>query len=327
MNGHTAFFIEVRDSAIRNVSFEAATAARKLAAETRSTPVGIAVGYGFSAHLPIFGEYGIPEVVAADQEVFSYYTCEGYSAAVADFIRRIEPEYFIITASALGKELAPRIAARLDTELISDVIDIRLIDGKIEAVKPVFAGKARITLSSDSPLQFVTLRPKVFLPSKDSETTCLVSASDFDPSTVEIRARVKEVIKGATGKVDLTEADIIVSGGRGLQDPKNFDIVEKLAEALGGAVGASRAVVDAGWRPHSDQVGQTGKTVTPNLYITVGISGAIQHLAGMSSSKFIVAINKDPDAPIFTVADYGIVGDLFEIVPALTEELKKVLAR
>jgi len=226
----------------------------------------------------------------------------------------------------MGKDLAPRLSARLDAELISDIIDYKLSGGKIEAVKPVFSGKAFITVSSDSPLQFVTLRPKIFLPSKDSGTTCDIVSLDFDLSTVKIRAHTKGIIKGALEKVDQTEADVIVSGGRGMQDPKNFEIVEKLAESVGGVVGASRAVVDAGWRPHSDQIGQTGKTVTPGLYIAVGISGAIQHLAGMSSSKCIVAINKDPDAPIFKVADYGIVGDLFEIVPRLTEEFKKVLA-
>jgi len=325
MSDYAAFFIEIRDGRIRNVSYEAATVARNLAKEAGLIPIGIAVGSGFSTDLDIFGKYGIPEVVAVDHAGFSYYSSEAYTAAIVDFVKTFNPLFFIMSASAMGKDLSPRIAARLDTELISDIIDIKLVDGKIEAVKPVFAGKARITVSTNSPIQFVTLRPKVFFPSKDSAVSCTVTVSDFDPLSVEIRARVKEVIKGASDKVDLTEADVIVSGGRGLKDPKNFDIVEKLADAVGGVVGASRAIVDAGWRPHSDQVGQTGKTVTPGLYIAVGISGAIQHLAGMSSSKCIVAVNKDPDAPIFSIADYGIVGDLFEIVPALTEEFKKVM--
>jgi len=241
-------------------------------------------------------------------------------------VKIYDPGYLIITASAMGKDLAPRIAAKLDTELISDIIDYKISGEKIEAVKPVFAGKARITLSSASPLQFLTLRPKIFLPSKDSGTACVINSLDFDLNSVEIRANTKEIIKGSSAKIDQTEADVIVSGGRGMQDPKNFEILEKLAEAVGGVVGASRAVVDSGWRPHSEQIGQTGKTVTPGLYIAVGISGAIQHLAGMSSSKCIVAINRDPDAPIFKIADYGVVGDLFEIVPRLTEEFNKVLA-
>ena len=325
MSKNVAFFIEIREGKIRNGSFEAATVARNIASEIGGSPVGIAVGSGFGSGLSEFGEFGIPEIYTVDNEILNHYTCEGYSAAVGEFVKKHAPGYLIITASAMGKDLAPRIAAKLDVELISDIIDYKLSGEKIEAVKPIFSGKARITLSSDSPFQFVTLRPKIFLPSKDSETTCTIKSLDFDLTTVKIRAHTKEIIKGSSDKFDQTEADVIVSGGRGMQDPKNFEIIEKLADAVGGVVGASRAVVDSGCRPHSEQIGQTGKTVTPGLYIAVGISGAIQHLAGMSSSKCIVAINKDPDAPIFKVADYGIVGDLFEIVPRLTEEFNKIL--
>jgi len=327
MSNKVAFFIETRDGSVRAVSFEAATLARKLAAETGGSAAGIAIGHGISDQLAEFGEYGIPEIITVDHPHFKDYTSEGYAAAAAHIVKAIEPGILIITGSAMGKDLAPRVAALLDTEAIPDIIDVKITGGKLEAVRPVFAGKARITVVSSSPLQCVSIRPKVFAASKDGATECSVTASDFDAGSFNIRARIKEIVKGAEGKVDLTEADIIVSGGRGLQDPKNFDIIESLADAVGGVVGASRAAVDAGWRPHSDQVGQTGKTVTPALYIAVGISGAIQHLAGMSSSKCIVAINKDPDAPIFNAADYGIVGDLFEIVPALTGEFRKILAQ
>ncbi len=323
MSNKVAFFIETRDSEVRNVSFEAATVARKIASETGGTPVGIAVGSGISGKLAEFGEYGIPEVIVVDSPNFAKYTSEGYTAAVADSVKEVG--FLVITASAMGADLAPRVAARLDTELISDAVDFNISGGKIEAVKPVFAGKARITVTTSSELQFVTIRPKVFSPEKDGGVSCEVTASGFDAGSVNIRAVVKEVVKGAGGKIDLTEADIIVSGGRGMKDPENFKMLEDLADVLGGVVGASRAVVDAGWKPHSDQVGQTGKTVTPKLYIAVGISGAIQHLAGMSSSKCIVAVNNDADAPIFKAADYGIVGDLFDVVPVLTEEFKKVL--
>jgi len=327
MSNKVAFFIETRDGIIRAVSYEAAAAARTLAAATGGAPVGIALGSGITDKLAAFGEYGIPEIMTVDHENFALYTSEGYTAAVADFIKKTEPAFVVIAGSAMGKDLAPRVAARLDVEAIPDVIDVQVAGGTIEAIRPVFAGKARITVTSDSPVQFVTLRPKVFAPSQDGSVNCSVQALDFDAAAVDIRARVKEVIKGAEDKIDLTEADIIVSGGRGLQNPENFDIIEKLAREIGAVVGASRAAVDAGWRPHSDQVGQTGKTVTPQLYIAIGISGAIQHLAGMSSSKCIVAINKDPDAPIFNIADYGIVGDLFEVVPVLTEEFKKILEK
>lgn len=326
MGAVTMFFIEVRDGSIRNSSYEAATVARKIASETGTKAVGIAVGNNISDGLTQFGDYGITEVVSVDSPDLSYYNCEGYAAAIATALREKDAGYLVITASAMGKDLAPRLSAKLDTELLSDVIEIKLVNGKIEAVKPVFAGKARITCSSDSEIQFISLRPKIFLPAKDSKTDCSVTPLDFDPSSVKIRARTVEIVKGTSDKPDQTEADIIVSGGRGLQDPKNFALIEELAETLGGVVGASRAVVDAGWRPHSEQIGQTGKTVTPGLYIAIGISGAIQHLAGISSSRCIVALNKDPDAPIFNVADYGIVGDLFETVPALTEEFKKALA-
>ncbi|MCP4725851.1 MAG: electron transfer flavoprotein subunit alpha/FixB family protein [bacterium] len=325
MSNKVAFFIETRDSEVRNVSFEAATVARNIAGETGGTPVGIAVGSGITDKLSVFGEYGVPDVIAVDNPNFSNYTSEGYTAAVADMAKNAGAGYLIIIGSAMGTDLAPRVAARLDTELVTDVIEINVSGGKIEAVKPVFAGKARITVTTSSDLQFVTLRPKVFSPEKEGAVTCEVKASDFDAGSVNIRALVKEIVKGAGDKIDLTEADIIVSGGRGMKEPDNFKMLEDMADVLGGVVGASRAVVDAGWRPHSDQVGQTGKTVTPKLYIAVGISGAIQHLAGMSSSKCIVAVNNDSDAPIFKAADYGIVGDLFEIVPVLTEEFKKVL--
>ncbi|MFC1731693.1 electron transfer flavoprotein subunit alpha/FixB family protein [candidate division KSB1 bacterium] len=326
MSKRVAFFIETREGKIRSVSFETATVARRLAAETGGSPVGIAVGSSIGA-LDEFGEYGIPEIIKIEHDTFNYYTSEGYTAAVCDTIGKTAPGILIITGSAMGKDLAPRIAARLDTEVIPDIIDVTVVDGTLEVKRPVFAGKAHLTVTSRSPLQFIVLRPKVFTPSKESPAACNISDSDFDAGSVKVRARVKEVVKGAEDKVDLTEADIIVSGGRGLQDPGNFNLIEELAKTIGGTVGASRAVVDAGWRPHSDQVGQTGKTVTPGLYIAAGISGAIQHLAGMSSSKCIVAINKDEDAPIFKIADYGIVGDLFEVVPALTEEFKKVLAK
>ncbi|MFC1553953.1 electron transfer flavoprotein subunit alpha/FixB family protein [candidate division KSB1 bacterium] len=320
-----AFFIETREGKIKSSSFEAATVARKIASETGSTPVGIAVGSGFSGDLDQFGEYGIAEVTSIDNNELSLYTGEGYASALKHEIDKIGPDFILMIASAMGKDLAPRLAVKLDTELISDITDYKITDNKIESVRPVFAGKALITLTSSSSLQFVSLRPKVFIPEKDAQVSCTISNSDFSPGSVTLRDRVKEVLMGAADKIDLTEADIIVSAGRGIQGPENFNIVEELASVLGAAVGASRAVVDAGWRPHSDQVGQTGKTVTPVLYIALGISGAIQHLAGMSSSKCIVAVNKDPDAPIFQIADYGIVADLFDIVPVMTEEFKKIL--
>ena len=222
--------------------------------------------------------------------------------------------------TAQGKDLAPRLAAKLGAGLASDCVALSIKDGSLVARRPMYAGKAYATVEWTGDPQIATLRANVFaLGAKDAARQAEVKSATVDAAA---RARVVETKMGGAGKVELTEAQTIVSGGRGLKGPENFPLVEKLAEAFGAAVGASRAVVDAGWVDHHYQVGQTGKTVSPNLYIALGISGAIQHLAGMSSSKVIVAINKDADAPIFKVADYGIVGDVFEIAPKLTEAAK-----
>jgi electron transfer flavoprotein alpha subunit len=225
----------------------------------------------------------------------------------------------------MGKDISPRISAKLEAGLVTDCTDIRTEDGNIIATRPVYAGKAYIDVKVSSPVKIFTLRPNVFKPVKVDGVTAETEKLDVSLTDADYNVQVKEIVVSSE-KLDVTEANIVVSGGRGLKGPENFYLVEDLAKVLGGAAGASRAIVDAGWRPHSDQVGQTGKTVAPALYIAVGISGAIQHLAGMSSSKCIVAINKDKDAPIFQIADYGITGDALEIMPALIEEFKKVLS-
>jgi len=222
--------------------------------------------------------------------------------------------------------VAPRVAARVGAGLVSDVVKLEVKDGKLEARRPVYAGKALATVRWEGEPQMATLRPNVFaLGTPEASRPFETVTGTADVSTR--RARVQSVQAAGAGKVELTEAQIIVSGGRGLKGPENFHLVEELASALGAAVGASRAVVDAGWVDHQMQVGQTGKTVSPTLYVAAGISGAIQHLAGMSSSKVIVAINKDADAPIFKVADYGIVGDVFEVLPKLSAAAKELRSR
>jgi len=221
----------------------------------------------------------------------------------------------------MGKDVAPRVALRLDAGLASDCIALRSEGGEIIATRPVFAGKALLDVRISTPVKVFTLRPNTFDAAEESGDarvelrTVPLEGADLVTTVLEMKV--------AAGRPDVTEADIIVSGGRGMKGPEHFQLIERLADALGAGVGASRAVVDAGWRPHDEQVGQTGKTVSPSLYIACGISGAVQHLAGMSTSRYIVAINRDKDAPIFQIADYGIVGDVFEILPALTEELKK----
>jgi electron transfer flavoprotein alpha subunit len=223
--------------------------------------------------------------------------------------------------TALGNDLAPRVAVRLNSGCLMDCTNLKVESGEIIATRPVYAGKANINSKLNSPVKIFTIRPNIF--KADLSGEALTSITEKEVSNPNLKTKVVS-FKKSEGKLDVAEADIIVSGGRGMKGPENFNLIESLADALGAAVGASRAVVDAGWRPHREQVGQTGKTVSPSLYIACGISGAIQHLAGMSSSKYIVAINKDKDAPIFSVADYGIAGDVFEILPVLTEEIKKI---
>jgi electron transfer flavoprotein alpha subunit len=228
----------------------------------------------------------------------------------------------MFSATALGKDLAPRVAVKLEAGLAADCTALRIENGQLVATRPVYAGKALTDVVIQSPVKVFTLRPNVF--TARASGSAAAPAQEMSPEFAEEDfATVVKEIRASSGKLDVAEADIIVTGGRGVKGPEHFSMIEQLAEALGGAVGASRAVVDAGWRPHEEQVGQTGKTVSPSLYIAVGVSGAIQHLAGMSSSKYIVAINKDKDAPIFQLATYGIVGDAFEIVPALTAEIRR----
>ncbi|MEK6576585.1 MAG: electron transfer flavoprotein subunit alpha/FixB family protein, partial [Nitrospirota bacterium] len=245
----------------------------------------------------------------------------------SDLAGRIKPLAILMGATAMGKDLAPGLAARLRAGLASDCIALdRDESGLISVMRPMYGGKVWAELSFSRPeFQIVTLRPNVFSAIEPMESLDVkIEKIPVKPDHGTIRAVVIEVVAGSGSTVELTEASIIVSGGRGLKGPENFKMIEELAQALGAAVGASRAAVDAGWKPHSYQVGLTGKTVSPTLYIACGISGAIQHQAGMSSSKYIVAINKDPKAPIFKIANYGIVGDIFEVVPLLTEEIRRV---
>jgi electron transfer flavoprotein alpha subunit len=318
-------FIELRGGRIRSVSREALGQAVRLSEALGGPVVGVCVAVT-DPGLSSLGEAGAEKVLLATHERFSEYQAEGAVAAVEVAIRQVQPAIVLFGASAMGKDLAPRVAARLGVGLASDCTSLAPENGVLTARRPVFAGKAIQKLQFPKSPALASLRPKVFATVALAGRSATVEplSLSYDPATA--RARVVQIAAAAGGKVDLTESEVIVSGGRGLKGPEHFPLIEALAEALGATVGASRAVVDAGWRPHSEQVGQTGKTVSPKLYVAVGISGAIQHLAGMSSSRCIVAINKDPEAPIFKVADYGLVGDLFEVVPALTEAVKQLNA-
>jgi len=316
---------EQRDGALRKVSFEIASAARKLADELGEEVGAVLLGSGVEGIASELGKYGVDKVYVADDAVFEPYTTDAYATAVAKVVKENDPSILFLAASVLGRDLSTRLVGKLATGMATDCIEVKIVDGHLEAKRPMYAGKTFGEISVSGSPQMASLRPNVF-PAVENAKAGEVVKFDAGVSADDIKAKVLEVQKDTSGKVDLTEAEIIVSGGRGMKGPENYNIIEELADVLGATVGASRAAVDAGWRPQSDQVGQTGKIVSPNLYVACGISGAIQHLAGMSSSKFIVAVNKDPDAPIFAKADYGIVDDLFKVVPELTKAAKQLLA-
>ena len=266
-------------------------------------------------------------VYLADDEKLESYSSEAYTRILTGLIEKIKPTLLLLGASAMGKDLAPGIAARTESPYASECTFIEWDPHKkISVIRPVYAGKLQAELNFGAGrVAILTLRPNVFAPFQGENCKKPhIEKIEIPSDILDLRVKLKEIVAGVESRIDLTEAQIIVSGGRGLKGPENFKLIEELAETLGAAVGASRAAVDAGWKPHSFQVGLTGKTVSPLLYIACGISGAIQHQAGMSSSGTIVAINKDPQAPIFKIADYGIVGDLFEVVPLLTQEFKKL---
>lgn len=273
-------------------------------------------------------KYKVTGLKLVDQEELKNYLTLPYSKAVLEIVRETNPNLVLFSATSLGKELSSVVASKLKTSVVMDCIDLYVSNNKVYFKRPIYAGKVISIGAIEQFPAVATLRPNVF----PIKTTTEISSYTLEKRKIEFTEKdflveIKDIVKGKSKKVELTEADIVVAGGRGLKSKENFKLIEELADVLGAAVGASRSAVDEGWREHDDQVGQTGKTVSANLYIAIGISGAIQHLVGMSSCKWIVAINKDPDAPIFKVANFGIVGDLFEIVPKLTEELRKVLGK
>jgi electron transfer flavoprotein alpha subunit len=321
-------FAETRNGELRKIALEAVTAARSVADATGGEVHAFVAGATGIEHCAAqLAKYGADEVVVAEHAAFAKYNPEAVAAIVAERVRTGGYRVALFPTSALGSDLAPRVAAKLGVGLVTDVTDIKL-DGDAVIVKhPVNIGKVLATVKIASNPALVAIRANMFTPVENPRAGTIQRAAPLgDPDAS--RVVVKEVKLGGGTKLDLGEAPVIVSGGRGLKGPENFHLVEELAAAFGNAaVGATRVVTDEGWRPHSDQIGQTGRLVSPDLYVAVGISGAIQHLAGMRTSRTIVAINKDKEAPIFKIADYGIVGDLFEVVPALTAAVKEARAR
>jgi electron transfer flavoprotein alpha subunit len=310
---------EQRDGELRKVSFEAVSEGRRVADGLGTELTAVVLGNGIEGLAEELKKYGADKICVADDPALADYTTDAYSNVLCGLIQSADPAVVILGASAQGKDLAGRLAAKLDAGVAMDCTAIKLDNGSLTYTRPMFGGKIVADVEIEGTLQIVAIRPNVM----DITETAKDSAVDKPAVEVgEVKTAVVEKIMDTGDKIELTEADIIVSGGRGTGG--DYAAIEALAAELGAAVGASRSSVDEGWRPHSDQVGQTGKTVSPTLYVACGISGAIQHLAGMSTSKYIVAINKDEEAPIFSKADFGIAGDLFDVVPAVTEEVKKI---
>ncbi|WP_459499217.1 electron transfer flavoprotein subunit alpha [Bacillus sp. C1] len=312
---------EVRDGSLRNVSFEAVAAAKTIA--EGGEVVGLLIGESVASLANELIHYGADRVVTVENDKLKAYTSDGYAQAFLAVYGEEKPEGIVLGHTALGKDLSPKLAAKLEAGLVSDVTALEVAGNNVVFTRPIYSGKAFEKKIVTDGMLFATIRPNNIAPlEKDGARTGDVSSITVDVK--DLRAIIQDVVRKTAEGVDLSEAKVIIAGGRGVKSEDGFKPLKELADVLGGAVGASRGACDAEYCDYSLQIGQTGKVVTPDLYIACGISGAIQHLAGMSNSKVIVAINKDPEASIFKVADYGIVGDLFEVVPLLTEEFKKL---
>lgn len=314
---------EQRDGRIRQVTLEAIAAARAAAGEDRQLAV-LLIGSGMSDCAEALAAYPLDAVYVADHPSLKNYNAESYYAVLSDLAAQLKPEAVWFGHTSIGRDLAPKLAAQLDAGQISDVVAVETGQDGAIFTRPIYAGKAFERKQFARKPWVVTVRPNNLAAAEPAGDAAAIHAVAYTPQT-DLRTVVRDVVRKAGGRVDLAEARIVVSGGRGVKSADGFQPLQELADVLGAAVGASRGACDAGYCDYALQIGQTGKVVTPELYIACGISGAIQHLAGMSQSRLIIAINKDPEAPIFKVADYGIVGDLFDVVPLLTEELRKVL--
>ncbi|HEX5054311.1 MAG TPA: electron transfer flavoprotein subunit alpha/FixB family protein [Planctomycetota bacterium] len=316
---------EVRGGKLKRPSLEAVTAALQLATASGGKVHAIACGSGLDAACADLASSGVHKVVAIDGPAFANYSSDGYAKAIAEQAKAAGAAAVLMAHTAMGKDLLPRVSALLDGAIVTDAIAVSCEGGVFGAQRPVFAGKATMTARAAKAPFCASLRPNNFAAASGGGSA---EISKVAAPAGDLLAVVKEIVASGSDRTPLQEAKVVVSGGRGLKEPQHFKLIEDLAAAFGpgvAAVGASRAVVDAGWRPHREQVGQTGKVVSPPLYIAIGISGAIQHIAGMRTARTIVAINKDADAPIFKIADFGIVGDAFEVVPALTKAVAEIV--
>lgn len=319
-------FAEHKNGQLRKAACELLSHGRGIADQLGGELAAVVMGQGLGDLAAACGQYGADKVYVADAPDLATYTTEPYTAVLTKIIGDSAPAVVLAGNTVLARDMMPRVAERVKAGLVTDCTGMVSDGGELTFTRPIYAGKAFTKVAVTSGLVMATIRPNALGVAEVAAKQPEVVQVPVEIEATAKRVVVKEVERKESKRPELTEADIIVSGGRGMKGPENFVVLEELADVLGAAVGASRAAVDAGWREHDFQVGQTGKTVSPNLYIACGISGAIQHMAGMGSSKVIVAINKDPEANIFSVADYGIVNDLFKVVPALTQEVKKLMA-
>lgn len=320
-------YMECRDGKIKKSSLETLSEAKRRGDEMGLETNAVLVGHGMESLAPETFRFGASKAYVLENALLSHYSPTGYTHALISLTEDVKPEVILFAATAMGKDLSPRVAAKLGVSLASDCTRTANSDGKLEVKRPIFAGKAFASFTFKKSPQMATLRPNVFPLAEPVDGQGETVKKEVVITEDQVKDKVTEVLKAEGAELDVTEADIVVTGGRGMKGPENFDMLRDLTAILPhSAVGASRSAVDAEWIDHQHQVGQTGKTVSPSLYMAFGVSGAIQHLAGMSSSKYIVAVNKDPEAPIFKVADFGIVGDLFQVIPPLKEELKKILS-
>ena len=317
-------FAEQRDGKVRKVVYELLNIGKQIADKMGGPLSAVIVGKGVSELAKSLGKFGAQKVYVADGDLFQLYSSEGYAGAVAAAVKAAGPAVLLVGTTAMGKDLTPRVAAKLGAGAASDCTKVEVEGGKLVATRPIYSGKCYVKVEFVASPAIAAIRPNTYPVAAAAGGSAELVKVDAGVSA--LKAKVSKVVKSGEGKIELTEAERIVSGGRGMKDKANFKILEDLAAVIGAAVGASRAAVDSGYALVDIQVGQTGKVVNPTLYMAFGISGAIQHLAGMRTSKVIVAVNKDPEAPIFQKADYGIVDDLFKVVPVMTEEFKKLLA-
>lgn len=310
--------VDQRDGKIRKVAFELLSEAQKFGDEVSA----VVIGKGVEGLAPELAKYGADKVIVADDDVFANYNTGAYVAQMAAMIKEYDPAVILFGHTSMGKDLAARLAQKLEVGMATDCVAVEISGGKGIFTRPIYAGKAFAKVQLEGAPILATIRAGVMEVKESNKAGAVVKAA-VAATAADVYQTFKEFIPTVSTRPELTEADVVVSGGRGMKGPEGVKVIEELADLLGAAVGGSRAAIDSGWLGHEYQVGQTGKVVNPTLYIAAGISGAIQHLAGMSSSKFIAAINTDPEAPIFGVADFGVVGDLFKVIPVVVAELKK----